>query len=72
MLARLSSNRNTIAWSDDTLDEHRAINTGLVVIEAVDRAEHVGVLHGAVRVQRDHLATRVTIGDGNYGFIADA
>src|ERR1700712_204281 len=68
----LIERHNRIAKPNHALDNHHPINASFIVVETIDCAEHLWLRLSRVRVQRDHLAARVLVGDHQYGFTAYA
>src|SRR3954468_14496033 len=61
----LSCQGDAISGPYNTFNDDRTVDTSLVVVQPVDGAEHVRVLSRCIRVERDHLAARIAVSDGD-------
>src|SRR6266403_4146919 len=64
-------NFDGILGPDRPLRQHRAINTRGTVMTARHPAQHLRVYRRSIRVERDHLAARVAVEDGDYDLRSD-
>src|SRR5260370_41981075 len=59
------------SWSHSPLDKRGTVKARLALVTIPHPSQDFGARLSRFRIERDHLAPRITVGDGNHGLRAD-